>query len=251
MPPGPSEDGEPITVDSLYARLRHRILVGELRPGAVLSQVKLADAFGTGRTPLREALRMLQREGLVDAEYNRRVRVAELSTSELDEIYARRIVLEAMAVRATIPRMSAGDLDRLREFERAMQAFMPDPSPRLAEWEVPHREFHRLLVAHAGRTIVHDVQQLQDHAERYRAILGQALPASFGPGAADHDRLVECCARADAEDAGRTLAGHLARSGLALLSQTDPTHNAVALRESVKLVLGDAPVGEHLQGAVV
>jgi DNA-binding GntR family transcriptional regulator len=65
-------------VESLYQELRRRILIGELRPGAVLSQVKLADAFGTGRTPLREALRMLQREGLIEAKYNRRVRVAAL-----------------------------------------------------------------------------------------------------------------------------------------------------------------------------
>jgi DNA-binding GntR family transcriptional regulator len=235
-------DAEPVTVEALYAQLRHRILVGELRPGAALSQVKLADAFGTGRTPLREALRMLQREGLVDAEYNRRVRVSALSTSELDEIYARRVVLEAMAIRASVPRFSAVDLDRLAELRAEMEAFMPDPSASLKEWEVPHREFHRLLVRHAGRSIVRDCDQLQDHAERYRAILGSALPSSFAPGAADHAELVECCRRRDAHTAGQTLARHLARAGLALLSQTDPTHDAMPLREALKLVLHERPV---------
>lgn len=216
--------------------------MGELRPGAILSQVKLADAFGTGRTPLREALRMLEREGLVDAEYNRRVRVAALSTAELDEIYAKRIVLEAMAVRATIPRMSRSDIERLRSLEQAMHAFLPDVLPRLIEWEVPHREFHRILVAHAGRTIVHDIEELQDHAERYRVVLGSALPGSFAPGAADHVQLVECCASGDLDQASRTLARHLARSALALLTQIDPTHDSVALREALKLVLGGRPV---------
>lgn len=235
-------DVEPVTVTSIHGQLRRRILVGELRPGAVLSQVKLADAFGTGRTPLREALRMLEREGLVEAEYNRRVRVAPLSTAELDEIYARRIVLEAMAVRATIPRMTPTDIGQLRALEQEMHAFMPDPLPRLAEWEVPHRDFHRVLIAHAGRTIVHDVQELQDHAERYRAILGHSLPASFGPGAADHARLVECCVAGDTITAGRTLAQHLARTALAMVSQIDPTHDPIALREALKLVLGDQTV---------
>lgn len=55
-------------MESLYQELRRRILIGELRPGAVLSQVKLAEAFGTGRTPLREALRILQREGLSEVQ---------------------------------------------------------------------------------------------------------------------------------------------------------------------------------------
>jgi DNA-binding GntR family transcriptional regulator len=236
-----SRSDEPITVDSLYEVLRRRILVGDLRPGAILSQVKLADAFGTGRTPLREALRMLQREGLVDAEYNRRVRVAALTTSELEEIYARRVVLEAMAMRASIPRFAAAELDELQALQAEMESFMPNPAERLQEWEVPHRAFHELLVRHAGASIVRDVAELQDHAERYRAILGTSLPASFAPGAAEHARLVACCLERDTREAGRTLARHLARAGLALVSQTDPTHDAVALREALRLVLGDEP----------
>lgn len=231
-------DREPVTVSTLYEQLRRRILDGELEPGKVLSQVKLAKLFGTGRTPLREALRMLEREGLVDAEYNRRVRVSELSTAELDEIYARRVVLEAMAVRTTIPRMTADDKDRLRSLEHDMAQFMPDPSPRLHEWEVPHREFHRLLVCHSGRTVVHDIQELQDHAERYRAVLGHNLPGSFAPGAQDHAELLACALSGDVDTASRTLASHLARSALALISQIDPTHDARALREALRLVMG-------------
>jgi len=239
-----SRADEPITVESLYAVLRERILVGELRPGAFLSQVKLADAFGTGRTPLREALRMLQREGLVDAEYNRRVRVAELTTSELDEIYARRVLLEAMAVRTSIPRFTPADLEELQALQAAMESFLPDPAGRLEDWEAPHRAFHQLLVGRAGPSIVDDVEQLQDHAQRYRAIIGKSLPASFAPGAADHARIVACCIERDAPEAGRTLARHLARAGLALVSQTDPTHDAVALREALKIVLGDGPAAQ-------
>ncbi len=238
-------DDSRITVSSLHEQLRHRILMGELRPGVILSQIKLADAFGIGRTPLREALRMLEREGLIEAKYNRRVRVAALSTVELDEIYARRIVLEAMAVRATIPRMSGSDIERLHGLEQEMHAFMPDPLPRLLKWEIPHRDFHRLLIAHAGRTIVHDVEELQDHAERYRVVLGSGLPGSFAPGATDHTQLVECCVSGDLDQASRTLACHLARSALALLSQIDPTHNAVAVREALKLVLGDRPIPSY------
>ena len=137
--------------------------------------------------------------------------------------------------------MSRSDIERLRSLEQQMHAFLPDVLPRLIEWEVPHREFHRILVAHAGRTIVHDIEELQDHAERYRVVLGSALPGSFAPGAADHVQRGECGASGDLDQASRTLARHLARSALALLTQIDPTHDSVALREALKLVLGDRP----------
>jgi DNA-binding GntR family transcriptional regulator len=240
-------DSPPVTVESLHDELRRQILMGELAPGAVLSQVKLADAFGTGRTPLREALRMLQREGLVDAEYNRRVRVAELSTSELDQIYACRVVLEAMAVRTTILRYEENDLLRLRELLAEMEAFMPNPTERLAEWEQSHSAFHRLLISRAGDRIVRDALELQDQSLRYRKIMGHEVPSLFAPGAAEHSALVIAAEQREVEEAGLLLAKHLARSGLALLSQVNPTYDAVALRQALRLVIRD-PVPDALPG---
>jgi DNA-binding GntR family transcriptional regulator len=238
----PTPDGQPYTVDDLYRELRVQILRGRLRPGAVLSQVRLAQEFGVGRTPLREALRMLQREGLVDAAYNRRVRVSQLSTSELEQLYARRILLEALGLRASIPRFTATDLNTLDELKETMESFMPDPSQRLEEWERPHRAFHQLLVRYAGAHILRDIQQLQDHAERYRALFGPNLPASFTTGAAEHAELVAAVRERDQLRAGRVLARHFGRSGLALLSQTAPTHDSIALREALRVVLGDEDV---------
>jgi DNA-binding GntR family transcriptional regulator len=232
-------------VESLYQELRRRILIGELRPGAVLSQVKLADAFGTGRTPLREALRMLQREGLVEAEFNRRVRVAALSTSELDQIYACRVVVEAMAVRATVLRFDAPDLAQLRELQRAMESFMPNPGEQLAQWEEFHGAFHRLLISRAGDRIGHDAERLQDQAIRYRNVIGQQVPGLFEPGAIEHAALVVAAEQRDIERVAVILARHLARAGLALLAQVNPTYDAVALRQALQLVLRD-PVPDSL-----
>jgi DNA-binding GntR family transcriptional regulator len=228
------------TVDRLHLALREQILNGRLSPGSVVSQVKLARAFEVGRTPLREALRMLQREGLVQAEFNRRIRVSPLSTSELEQIYAHRIVLEAVAIRGSIPRFTPEELARLHALVEEMESFMPNPAERLDEWERPHREFHRLLVAHAGDRIVEDLRRLQDHAERYRAILGRDLPAAFGPGAREHAELVSAVELRHKEEAGRILAAHLARSGLALIAQTDPAHDGVALREALLIVQAPA-----------
>jgi DNA-binding GntR family transcriptional regulator len=230
---------EPLTVEALYGALRRQILSGVLRPGAVLSQVKVADEFGVGRTPLREALRMLQRDGLVEAEYNRRVRIAALSTSELDQIYASRVVIEAMAVRTTVLQLEDTETDRLQALQATMEAFMPDPREHLDEWEVAHSDFHALLVSRAGDRIVETASQLQDYAYRYRHLMGRDVPNLFAPGAVEHAALVAAAKRRDPQEAGSLLASHLARTGFALLSQVNPTYDAVALRQALRMVIRD------------
>src|SRR3954468_2579677 len=85
----------------LHAYLRECILDGTLSPGTKLSQVSLAAQLGVSRTPLREVLRMLQEEGLVEIEPNQRTRVAGLDPEELDEIYASRILLETLGLSLT------------------------------------------------------------------------------------------------------------------------------------------------------
>src|SRR6202162_6569657 len=81
-------------IPHVHTYLRECILDGTLSPGTKLSQVSLAAQLGISRTPLREVLRMLQEEGLVEIEPNQRTRVAGLDPEELDAVYASRILLE-------------------------------------------------------------------------------------------------------------------------------------------------------------
>ena len=73
-------------IPHVHAYLRACILDGTLKPGTKLSQVSLAAQLGISRTPLREVLRMLQEEGLVEIEPNQRTRVAGLDPQELDDV---------------------------------------------------------------------------------------------------------------------------------------------------------------------
>src|SRR4051812_1169371 len=110
-------------IAAIHDKLREAILRGDLPAGAVLSQLRLAEEFGVSRGPVREALRLLQREGLVEAELNRRVRIAEFSVNDLEEIYAMRIANEALAVRTTVPRLSVPEVEALRACLEEMDAF--------------------------------------------------------------------------------------------------------------------------------
>ena len=101
-PRGPEElleeDVRGSSLEWAHQRVREAILHNELKPGSIISQVKLAKQVGVSRTPLREALRLLQVEGLVETEHNRRVRISALSLADLEELYSLRIVHRGVGV---------------------------------------------------------------------------------------------------------------------------------------------------------
>ena len=105
----------PDAVGRAHAQLRRLIVRGDLAPGRELSQVELARRTGVSTTPLREALRRLEAEGLVESRRHRRPRVRPFDRQDLDSVYAARVLLEPLALRLTVPRLTAGDLSALHE----------------------------------------------------------------------------------------------------------------------------------------
>jgi DNA-binding GntR family transcriptional regulator len=220
--------------EAVYDRVREAILEGEIAPGATMSQVALADELGISRTPLREALRMLQSEGLVEAERNRRVRVAPVSPVDLEELCIMRVTLEAEAIRLAVPRMTAEDLARLEGSMAEMAHFAEAKDYR--RWTVPHQAFHRGLTAPAGDRFTGVLGQLFDHAERYRR-----LHIGHGPSAwatKDHRNILDACKAGDREAAGRLLAEHFARTGFEVIEQLASDYEPVRLRETLSASAG-------------
>jgi len=167
-------------IPHVHAYLRECILDGTLLPGTKLSQVSLAAQLGISRTPLREVLRMLQEEGLVEIEPNQRTRVAGLDPQELDDIYASRILLETLALSMTIGHFGAkarGAAKRLlTAMRRAAKAgdveVMADTgvhgSPFFAQAVDAHAVGNVIVNRHAGER----VRLLENHpdaaADAYR-----------------------------------------------------------------------------------
>src|ERR687889_810805 len=144
-----TRDGQNVAL--VHDRLRAAILRGELSAGQTTSQVTLARDLEVGRTPLREALRLLQREGLVISEPNRRVRIAELSSTDAEELYVMRIALEAVAIRITVPALKSSDFAELEGYMAQMDHYMR-VEDRMG-MRVPHRAFHDRLVRGAGERV--------------------------------------------------------------------------------------------------
>jgi DNA-binding GntR family transcriptional regulator len=219
------------SVEHVHRMIRESILNGSLTPGETMSQVALADELGVSRTPLREALRMLQGEGLILSEPNRRVRVAPLSLADVEELYAIRIPLEVTALRLSIARMTPEDIAELEGYMAAMAHFAA--ADDYARWYVPHQAFHRGLTQRAGARFDALLLQLFDHAERYRRMhFGHKFSEQ---STSDHRDILDACKAADADLASALLGRHLARTVYGIVEIGEADYDLAALR----LVLAD------------
>ena len=217
---------------AVHARLRAAILSGEIAEGAVTSQATLAERFGVGRTPLREALRMLQREGLVISQPNHRVRIAELSSQDAEELYIMRIALEAVAIRVTVPVLTSADLAELDGLMAQMDHYMK-LRDHVGHRE-PHRQFHYRLVYAAGPRVSERIDELFDHAERYRRRFGAA--DSWEARRAEHRAILDAVGEGDREAAADLLADHYLHTVRLVFGELDPGHDLARLRETVAIV---------------
>jgi DNA-binding GntR family transcriptional regulator len=201
-----------------YQRLREQILMGDLAPGAVLSQVQLAQTLGISRTPLREALRRLAAEYLVTGDFNRRMRVSELNLDDLDQIYAMRIALEPVGIRATMPGLDAAGREKLTQHVDGMGKAIDVLD--LERFRHKHRAFHLGLTAGSGTRMNAVLEELWDHSERYRLAYLQHDYADRDSASAErlhssqheHRSILNAALASDASGCADQLVGHLRRT---------------------------------------
>jgi DNA-binding GntR family transcriptional regulator len=236
----------------LYRRLRTMILDGVFPPGSMLSQVKLAESLGVSRIPLREALRMLQKEGLIEAEHNQRARVPSFEPSIVDSLYASRILLEALGIRLTVPHLDQSDVQALKRTLAELDEVAAHVD--LDAWEEPHRRFHRLLVLHTEDSMRQRIASLSDQCEYYRRLYYRLVSTqqptrSAEVIAAEHRAIASACTQGKADLAAYLLARHYARTALAVLGQMAPEFDPVAVRMALQIVGADTPLSEAPQSS--
>lgn len=155
-------------VEFAYRVIRSDILAGHLPPGGVLSQVRIAAELGISRTPLREALRLLAAENLINGDFNRRMRVSEVTLEDFDQIYAMRIALEPVALAATLPKLDSAARAALTAHTDDMDGAIARLD--LESFRIAHRAFHLSLVDGTGPRMRRALEDLWDHSERYRLL---------------------------------------------------------------------------------
>jgi DNA-binding GntR family transcriptional regulator len=193
--------------------LRDLILRGELRPGDRIRQEEIAVRLGASRLPVREALRMLEAEGLTEHEANKGARVPRLSMHEVDVIYRMRERLEPLALAESLPGLTEKDHARLEQVQQQIEA-----NTDLDRFLELDREFH--LGTYSGCHI--DplnamVTRLWNSTQHYRrAFVALGGQARMWVVNAEHRLLLDAVVRRDTTDAERFLEGHIRRTRIEL-----------------------------------
>lgn len=197
--------------------LRSRIFRGDLRPGDRLLQTGISRDLGVSNTPVREALRSLAAEGLIELDPHRGGVVRRLDEQAAREIYLLRSTLEPLAVDLAMQRVQSIDFTKAEELIAAMDAER-DP----ATWVDLNRSFHALFADAAGSPRLSEILgHLRDSAAGY---VGRALtrdPGLMRRGNEDHRQLLAAFTKGDAEAAKQVELRHLEATLTALLLEED------------------------------
>ena len=231
-------DGRRTAVE-VHNVLQRLILNGELVPGAVLSQVEVAKSLNVSRTPVREAMRMLQEGGLLTGEPNYRSKVVGFDPVDIEALYMKRIVLETLGVTITTKSMNAQLIDEMQSVASELES--DDAHGDFEVWLSLHRRLHRLIVIGGGESMASDLEQLEKRSERYQAAYkGAHLPGWWQRGEAEHRALIEVMCDRNVARASELAARHLARTALELLAALAPDYDTSRLRLTLKFAISGA-----------
>jgi DNA-binding GntR family transcriptional regulator len=191
--------------DSAYEQIHDMIVRGDLAPGDSLLESTLARSLGLSRTPVREAMRRLEHDGLIERA-DRGMRVTLRSPHEILEIYEVRILLEGAAARAAAQRRDAYDLARLRQVHELMVSTPKDDAESMS---ARNQRFHALVweMSH-NVTLIDILQRLNAHVARYRQTT-LTFPARWQTALREHKLVIEAIEARDPERAGSAAEAHM------------------------------------------
>lgn len=203
--------------DEIAVAVAAEIIEGRLSPGDDLNSVDLARTYRSSRTPVREALLVLEREGFVQITARRRPRVARLLLSEVRELYNLRAELYAVVSQTVCRVATEQDLDLLRGHQRALEAAVADDDVDRYFWvNVQYRNTEADIARDLTLRRVLDTLALRALQLRH---LSLSQPGRLGPSAQDHARLLRAYEDRDA-DLASALTQSLVRAGFAAIERS-------------------------------
>jgi DNA-binding GntR family transcriptional regulator len=213
---GPDLRERKTLTDYLATALRTAIYDGQFADNEELNQVELAEHFNVSRVPIREALRQLQAEGLVENVAHHRTIVTGMTTAQILEAIEMRAVLEAHLLQKAAKRFSATDLERLRDICKETDK-IKDYGPR---WVVKNWEFHRALYGRADSPgIVTTVEQIHLKIERYARQTGSS--DRLRKASDEHRQILRAIENGDFNRAAALLEEHILHTGEVVRQQRD------------------------------
>ena len=193
--------------DVVFYTLRQAILKGELEPGEHLMEMQLAEQLGVSRTPIREAIRKLELEGLVLMIPRRGAIVAKITEKDLKDVLEVRASLERLSTKLACERMEEETIEELREAQEAFKAALRGDDITLqAQKDV---EFHDVIYKSTNNLrLIQMLNNLREQMYRYRL---EYLKdgTSHQKLVEEHEAIIEALSRRDTEETTNIMVGHV------------------------------------------
>ena len=194
--------------DVVFNTLRDAILTGKLVPGERLMENQLAEKLGVSRTPVREALRMLELENLVELVPRKGAQVLDMSEKDITNILEVRSALEGLATSLACKKMTKEDLQQLKNMEA-------DFEKAVADNDVEHfvdidEDFHDLIFAATENDkLINIFRNLRIQLYRYRMAQAKNNETSMSTIVAHHRSIIRAIENHDAEEGASIAQGHI------------------------------------------
>lgn len=183
----------------VYEELKLQILTGKIVPGTRMMEVELAEDMGVSRTPIREAIRKLEKEGLVIIEPRRGAYASEVSTDDIIEILEVRQNMEGLAAHMAAVRKKPDQIKQIEEVEEAYSKAVKEGDT--ANMIFYDSKFHKLIVeASNNRTLIKLIEPLQEMALRFRYLYYDDFKRAKNMPH-EHQNIIEAIVKGDSEGA--------------------------------------------------
>jgi DNA-binding GntR family transcriptional regulator len=191
-----------------YRAIKEKIITLELAPGSVVQDAELMQELGIGRTPIREALKLLEAEKLVVTVPRRGIFVASISITDLQQVIEVRLELEGLAMRLACERANSEDMVRLRKYHERLAGNELQTLPTRERLELD-REIHLALAGAAHNAFLSvEVERFYDLARRlWYYTLGRVRPSEVN--LQSHQEIIQAVLRRDAAEAERLMRQHI------------------------------------------
>lgn len=202
--------------EMIASDLRERILSGDMAEGDLIRQEALAEEYEVSRMPIREALKRLSAEGLVQWSNNRSGTVTKHSLEEIGEMFDLRKLIEVDLFRRAIPLMTAADFATCSDILRLMETSYDEDD--VGKWGALNHTYHTALYEAAGRGLTRELlDRISIQTDRYvrmhLSVMKQREPAKE-----EHRSLLDCAQSGNIDKGCALLADHIQRTKEQLLS---------------------------------
>jgi DNA-binding GntR family transcriptional regulator len=214
----------PLRRDQAFERLRDAIITGHFAPGARLIERELCEAMGVSRTSIREVLRRLEAEQLIEVEPRRGPIVARLGRRQVEEIYEVRALLEAAIVRRFALEASAENIAELRRIYEKLSVVRDQGD--VAAIVNTTRQFSEYMMDVVNHELISDIHQKLTARISVSRVFAISLPGRLQQSAGELAVVMDAIERRDAEGAAQSLMIYVRNAGEAALKQLDAMSSA-------------------------